>query len=273
MRTMNLFLSSLTIPFSIMAGMPANADYVPNGNCEVAVDGFQLFSGPCFVQETKEDILLNSLEIVQPVSSDGQTDAIPARRLQIWIDEDGLVYYVGYHKDEMSRFKDIFRGEDENRLALIDGCIKSEGIDACFSVSDGAVENTESAFSSAPNSVRKSFQKFMLDNGYYGGTIDGQWGPMMADGVSFLSDVIDVSASLGWKKHDVRSVSGMTGFMLEVHSEGAPPVMTVYSFCDNLDGNLLDAKSLLTSVELDTVSQKYLEVADKWCSKLFVEGD
>lgn len=237
--------------------------------CDVVYDGSPILAGDCLVARSADELTLSSIQL-----KGGGTNAVPETQVKFWLDASGISY-AGFYTGDMSRFADVFMSDGSNQKAIVDGCFEHNKLRACFSSEPDTSSVAEEVFRSADVSQRVRLQQFMAEYGYYQGEIDGLWGPKMASGLAFMFDVSSVAHGLGgsWELVDGTSY-GAVATLLQTVAAGTPPaILSVYSFCDNVDGNLMDARAVLDPSAYEQVSERYSRVAQAGCGLFFVEGD
>lgn len=260
-----VYVSLIVTPSSLLA------EGFTNAKCDVRLNGSDFIVGRCSVQtEDPGTIELGSAK-TDPVSG------FSTSRLKTFLSEEANdVEYVGYNTSDMSRFADISLEGITGDITEAGGCLQSPAFKACFAL-DGAASGDVSAediFSAASNGTRQAAQQKLQEYGYYQGAIDGEWGPGTEQGLIAFDEISHIFSLIDEAmyrfSYDER---GMRAFLADVEKNRVEPLISVYSFCDNVDGHMLDVSDRQGDQMREVVWQAYRPVSEKWCPVLFVEGE
>lgn len=254
-----------------LAPLQANAGDLSNATCEIAVNGEPFIVGPCVASFEEGSLILGSPQI-------GKETGLPLSRFSVDFDENGATpSMVMYNTLDMSRFASLDISSAQGDMSPTGGCLNGASFKACFSLDAkiGTKITPTEVFGDATEETRKAVQEKLQEYGYYQGTVDGTWGDGTEQALIALHEITHAFSSVDpesyWFDFDE---TGMRKFLADIESGKVERLIGVYSFCDNIDGHLLDVAQRQGEAMRDVVWQAYEPVAEKWCPLLFVaEGD
>ena len=247
-----------------------DAQTTVNAECDIQLNGIDLITGSCMVVEKDGELQISSAAL----QSDN-TSGLPKARVNLLLSDNKKdVILATYNTDNMSRFADISLNGLKANLSERGGCIETGSLNLCYRMDAGAATQTNirDVFDAASTEQRKSMQGVLKEFGYYQENIDGAWGENTERALMALDEIGQVAQLMDETYYRANfDEVGLKRFLSDLQTTDTLKIMEVYSFCDNMDGNLLNVREGNGDAYTNQVTEAYATTADKWCSSLFVE--
>lgn len=247
-----------------------SAAELANATCDISVNGASFIVGSCVASFEDGILILGSSQV-------GKGTGLPLSSFRVDFDVDNKnVVMAMYNTLDMSRFAGLDLSGAQGDISPMGGCLNASSFSACFNLDgeNNAKITPADVFQSSSDKIRKAAQQKLQEYGYYQGALDGEWGAGTEQAFNALYEISHAFAFVDPESYWFDFTEhGMRKFMADMEVNKVERLVGVYSFCDNIDGHMLDVAQRQGKKMRDVVSQAYLPVAEKWCPLLFIEGD